>query len=43
MSLIETAKANGLNPRDWLIDTLKKLPSWPNNRLHELLPLRKAV
>jgi hypothetical protein len=40
LSLIETAKANGINPRDWLIDTLNKLPRWPNNRLHELLPLR---
>ena len=43
LSLIETAKANGLNPREWLVDTLTKLPSWPNNRLHELLPLRKAA
>ena len=43
LSLIETAKANGLNPRTWLVDTLTKLPRWPNNRLDELLPLRKSA
>jgi transposase len=25
----------------WLIDTLQKLPSWPNSRIDELLPLKK--
>lgn len=40
MSLIETAKANGLNPRDWLVNALKRLPSLPSGRIHELLPLR---
>ena len=43
LSLIETAKANGLNPRTWLVDTLTKLPSWPNSRLAELLPLSKSA
>lgn len=43
LSLIETAKANGINPREWLVDTLQKLPRWPNNRIHELLPLRKTA
>ena len=43
LTLIETAKANRLNPRDWLVDTLTKLPRWPNSRLHELLPLRKVA
>ena len=42
-TLIETAKLNGLNPREWLVDTLQRLPAQPNNRLHELLPLRKIV
>ena len=37
-TLIETAKLNGLNPREWLVDTLQRLPALPNNRLHELLP-----
>ena len=43
LSLIETAKANGLNPRTWLVDTLTRLPRWPNSRLQELLPLRKSA
>ncbi|NDU80271.1 MAG: transposase domain-containing protein, partial [Ferrovum sp.] len=23
----------------WLTDTLEKLPTWPNSRINELLPL----
>lgn len=42
-TLVETAKLNGLNPREWLVDTLQRIPELPNNRLHELLPLRKPV
>nr|WP_086114297.1 IS66 family transposase [Xenorhabdus beddingii] len=38
MSLLETAKANGHDPRVWLQDVLRRLPTWPNNRLNELLP-----
>jgi|GEM_PF-2798372 len=26
----------------WLKDTLEKLPTWPNSRIDELLPLRFA-
>ncbi len=37
-SLLITAKINGLNPADWLADTLEKLPTWPNRRIDELLP-----
>jgi hypothetical protein len=40
-SLLGTAKLNGLDPAAWLRDTLEKLPTWPNNRLDELLPLRR--
>ncbi|WP_131655667.1 transposase domain-containing protein, partial [Methylocucumis oryzae] len=29
---------NGLNPTEWLKDTLEKLPTWPNSRIDELLP-----
>lgn len=43
LSLVETAKLNGLNPRDWLVDTLQRLPTLPEKRLHELLPLRNSV
>ena len=39
-TLLGTAKLNGLDPAAWLQDTLEKLPTWPNNRLDELLPLR---
>lgn len=39
-SLLATAKLNGLEPSAWLQDTLEKLPTWPNSRIDELLPLR---
>lgn len=39
MSLLETAKRNGLEPHSWLKDVLNRLPSWPEDRLEELLPL----
>jgi transposase len=38
-SLLGTAKLNGLDPAAWLKDTLEKLPTWPNSRIDELLPL----
>ncbi|MDO9105290.1 MAG: IS66 family transposase [Methylovulum sp.] len=38
-TLFGTAKLNGLDPYAWLKDTLTKLPTWPNSRLDELLPL----
>lgn len=38
-TLLGTAKLNGLNPAEWLKDTLEKLPAWPNGRIDELLPL----
>lgn len=38
-TLLGTAKLNGLNPAEWLKDTLEKLPVWPNSRINELLPL----
>jgi transposase len=39
-SLLGTAKLNGLDPFDWLKDTLEKLPTWPNRRIDELLPFK---
>jgi hypothetical protein len=30
---------NGLEPYQWLKDTLEKLPTWPNANPDELLPL----
>jgi transposase len=38
-TLIGTARLNGIEPFAWLQDTLEKLPSWPNSRIDELLPL----
>ena len=39
-SLLGTAKLNGQEPHAWLKDVLEKLPTWPNDRIDELLPLR---
>lgn len=39
-SLLATAKANGIEPLAWLKATLEKLPTHPNSRIDELLPLR---
>ena len=41
-TLLGTAKLNGVNPAAWLKDTLEKLPTWPNSRIDELLPLDPA-
>ena len=40
-TLLGTAKLNGLEPQAWLTKTLEKLPTWPNSRIDELLPLRR--
>ncbi len=37
-SLLGTAKLNGLDPAQWLRETLEKLPTWTNRRIDELLP-----
>lgn len=42
-SLLETARLNGIEPMAWLKDVLEKLPTWPNSRIDELLPLKKPV
>ncbi len=34
-TLLGTARMNGLEPYQWLKDTLEKLPTWPNSRLNE--------
>ncbi|MCX7207749.1 MAG: transposase, partial [Proteobacteria bacterium] len=39
-TLLGTAKLNDLDSMAWLTDTLEKLPTWPNSRIDELLPLR---
>jgi transposase len=40
MSLLATAKANGLNPAHWLSDTLERLPTTLNKNIADLLPLK---
>ena len=40
LSLVHTARLNGLEPGAWLRDVLEKLPSWPASRLNELLSYR---
>jgi len=42
ITLLGTAKLNGLDPAAWLRDTLEKLPTWPNSRIDELLPFANA-
>jgi transposase len=40
-SLFATCKANGIEPYNWLKETLTKLPDYKANRLSELLPTSK--
>ena len=40
MSLIQSAKLNGLDPLAYLTDVLTRLPTQPNRRIGELLPHR---
>jgi len=42
-SLLSTARLNEINPYDWLKNTLTLLPSYPSNRVAELLPLKRQV
>ena len=41
MSLIQSAKLNGLDPYRYLKDVLERLPSHPASRIDELLPHRR--
>lgn len=41
-SLLATATLNGLDPADWLRDTLEKLPTCLNRDIDSLLPLARA-
>ncbi|KLU22289.1 hypothetical protein EOS_31315 [Caballeronia mineralivorans PML1(12)] len=40
-SLIGTARLNGIEPDAWLERTLEQWPSYPVNRVNELLPLTR--
>jgi transposase len=37
-SLLGTCKMHNLNPTTWLVDILKRLPSYPVNKIEDLLP-----
>jgi transposase len=37
-TLIETAKLNGVDPRAWLADVLRRIADHPASKLDELLP-----
>jgi transposase len=41
LSLLATAKANGIDPHAWLTDTLARLPITLNRDIDTLLPLRQ--
>lgn len=41
LTLVHTARLNGVEPHAWLGDVLEKLPLWPHSKLRELLPYRK--
>ena len=38
MSLINSAKMNGLDPLEYMTDVLSRLPTQPNSRIEELFP-----
>jgi transposase len=40
LMIIETCKQNGINPRAYLIDVLRRIQDHPVNRLDELVPYR---
>ncbi|TRX59432.1 IS66 family transposase [Fulvivirga sp. M361] len=40
-SFFGTCKLNDINPLEWLTQTLRKIPEYKINQLHELLPIRK--
>ena len=41
-TLIVTAKLNGIDPRAWLADVLRRISDQPITRVHELLPWNRA-
>ncbi|WP_158800270.1 transposase [Pedobacter sp. L105] len=37
-SFMGSCKMNGINPQQWLMDILERIPAYKANKLHELLP-----
>ena len=42
-SLLNTCKWNGIEPWEWLKETLEKIPDYKANRLRDLLPLKNSI
>lgn len=42
-SVIETCRRLGINPREYLLDVLPKIPTWPAKRIAELTPMAWAA
>jgi hypothetical protein len=42
-SVLATCKRLAINARDYLLDVLPKIPSWPANRIAELTPMAWAT
>lgn len=40
LTLIQNCRALGIDPWTYLVDVLRRLPTWPKDRLEELLPHR---
>lgn len=43
ISVLETCRRLGVNPRTYLLDVLPKIPAWPINRIAELTPMAWAA
>ena len=41
-TLIETAKLNGVDPQNWLADTLARIPDYKITKVEDLLPWKYA-
>ena len=39
-TIIQSCRRRGINPQDYLIDVLERLPTMKNNEVHQLLPSR---
>ncbi len=37
-SFMGSCKMNGINPQEWLMDVLERIPTHKANQIHELLP-----
>jgi transposase len=38
LSLVQTCRGLGINPREYLEDVMRRIMSYPTKKVHELLP-----